>query len=181
MIMKNDAHRITNYVFMPGDNLLFDANIWLFIYGPQGDPRDWRTRTYSKSLANALKAGSSLYIDVLVLSEFINRYARLEHKLQKASPYRFKTFRDSSAFKPIAKHIANDVRRIVGLCIRTESGFESVDIADLLNEFGRGNSDFNDQVLTALCQTRGLTLVTHDADFKDCGVAILTANRRLLA
>jgi predicted nucleic acid-binding protein len=56
----------------------------------------------------------------------------------------------------------------------------NIDIFALLNEFEQGDSDFNDQVITTLCQSRGLSLVTHDADFRDRGLTVITANNRLL-
>jgi len=182
--MKNNAYLIRNYTFKPTDNLLFDANIWLFIYGPQGNPSDLRSQIYSNALAQAIKAKSHLYIDVLVLSEFINRYARLRHNLLRAAGKAsddFKTFRSSAIFKPIAKDIADDTRRLMRQCVRAGSRFESVDIDTILNEYEQGKSDFNDQILAALCRAEGLTLVTHDADFKNRGLRVLTANNRLLS
>ena len=62
-----------------------------------------------------------------------------------------------------------------------ESGFEKVDIGALLAEYEAGDTDFNDQILVELCRVKGLTLVTHDVDFKDRGLTLLTANQRLLA
>ena len=183
--MKNGikSFDIQSYNFQPSDYLLFDANIWLYIYGPQGNPNDWKTRAYSNGLANALRASSKLFIDVLILSEFINRYARIEHNIlinqRKANP-NFKTFRKSADFKPLATAIANDVRRILYYTQRTEDRFEKLDINSLLMQYEQGNSDFNDQILADLCRSKGIKLVTHDADFKDQGLTIITANNRLL-
>jgi predicted nucleic acid-binding protein len=179
--MRNNAYHIVHYPFSATDKLLFDANIWLDIYGPQGNPTFWRTQIYSKALVEALKAKSVLYIDVLILSEFINRYARLEFGfLQNHAPGDFKTFRNTPAFIPIAQSITNSLRRILRHCTRTESGFSTCDIETLLTEYQQGGVDFNDQILTALCKTQGFAFVTHDADFKDQGLTILSANKRLL-
>jgi predicted nucleic acid-binding protein len=183
MTNKNHSYAITSYIFTSADNLLFDANIWLYIYGPQGNPADWKTRAYSNALASVLRANSSLYVEVLILSEFINRYARLEHNLwvnQGKAHSDFKSFRNSAYFQPIASAIINDVRRILSHCHRTEDGFETLDINSLLGEYERGKSDFNDQVLTALCRARDFTLITHDSDFKDKGLTVITANNNLL-
>jgi len=92
----------------------------------------------------------------------------------------YKKFRQSPAFKPVAQSIANDIRRIFAYAQRIEDGFASIDIVALINEFAQGNSDLNDQVIATLCQSRGLILVTHDADFKDRGLNLLTSNNRLL-
>ena len=181
--MRNDARRVERYVFAAADTLLFDTNIWLLIYGPQGNPSDYRTRIYSAALAKVLKVKSHIYLDVLILSEFINRYARLRYDILRPTgwPKEFKSFRKSAAFKSIAKDIAADAQRVVRQCERTESGFETVDIGALLAEYESGDADFNDQILVELCKAKGLTLVTHDADFKDRGLTLLTANPRLLA
>ena len=66
------------YDFTHRDELLVDTNIWLDIHGPQGTANNPRTRTYSRALARILRAKSRMYVDVLILTEFANRYARLE-------------------------------------------------------------------------------------------------------
>ncbi len=182
-MMKNITLDIRTRTFAPTDQLLFDTNIWMYIYGPRGNPDDWKSRVYSGALAKALKVNSALFTEILILSEFINRYARLEHQIQVnkgAAPGDYKQFRNSPAFLPVAQRIAGDVRRILRHCKRIESGFEALDIAAMVDEYERGAFDFNDQVLASLCQSRGLALVTHDADFKDRGLSIITANTRLL-
>jgi len=130
-----------------------------------------------------LAANCRIYIDVLILSEYINRYARLRHSLLKATPgisSDFKQFRKSGEFAAIASDIAGDVRQILKHCDRLESNFATLDIASLVDEFEKGDSDFNDLVLAELCRNGNLTLVTHDGDFKDCGLTVLTANQSLL-
>lgn len=173
---------IRSYVFKPADELLLDTNVWFFIYGPH-KPGDRRAVIYSRALKKILEATSRIYIDVLIVSEFVNAYARQKYYIQFPDPGtrpRFKRFRQSADFKPIAQGIAADVRRILQHCNRTESGFGTLDIAALVDEYGKGDSDFNDQVLAELCKSKGLTLVTDDADFASAGLTLLTANRRLL-
>lgn len=177
--MTHKAHEISHYAFNAEDSLLLDTNIWMFIYGPQ-KPDDKRAAVYSEALGNILKAGSRIYIDVLIVSEFINTYARLKWK-QSNGPYiDFKQFRQSQDFKPIAKDISDIVRQILKLCTRLDSGFESLAINALLDDYAQGMSDFNDQVLATLCQEKDLKLITHDGDFKGL-VPVVTANKKLLA
>ena len=181
--MKNRAEDISRYLFQGTDALLLDANVWFFVYGPHR-PGSKKAATYSAAFAKILKAKCPIYIDVLIVSEFINRYARLKHNILPRGPSipsNFKQFRRSAAFKSIACDIAADTRRILEHCIRIESGFDVLDINALVDEYEKGDSDFNDQVLAELCKSRGLKLVTDDADFRDRGLMILTANRRLLS
>ena len=177
--MKNSARDIRSYVFKSTDELLLDANIWLFVYAPS-KPNDGRVKVYSRALSKMLKAKSRIYIDVLLVSEFINSYARMKHNILNPGVRFNKRFRQSAAFKPIAQDVAADARLVLQHCTRVESGFDVLNIDTLVDEYEKGNSDFNDQVLADLCRSKGLTLVTDDRDFKDCGLTVVTANRRLL-
>ena len=177
--MKLDATRVENYKFSPGDEFFLDANIWLFIYGPQ-KPVDWRVEIYSWTLGRILEARSRIFIDVLVVSEFINVYARKKWGLVAPNIKSFKKFRKSLAFNQVAQEIADNAKRVLDHCSRIESGFEVLSVADLLNDYAEGDSDFNDQVITELCKQKGFRLITHDGDFRGQGIPILTANNRLL-
>lgn len=181
--MMSKAVDINGYAFSDQDNLFFDTNIWLYLYGPQGNPGDPVTQTYSQALARAMHAKSRIWIDVLIVSEFVNRFARIEYDIQypnKSQRPSFKHFRNNPVFKPIAQAIVGAVRNIIKFTARTESGFATVDIDTLLSEFETTPSDFNDQILVRLCNANSLQLVTHDFDFKGKGVNILTANPRIL-
>ncbi len=128
-----------------------------------------------------LAAQSRIYIDVLIVSEFINTYARLQWRILAPSYSNFKQFRRSGEFQPIAQEIADQVKRVLGGCTKIASGFEAVEIELLLDTYALGDSDFNDQILANLCQQRGLKLITDDGDFGGRGIPVITANRRLLA
>jgi len=176
--MINNALAIDTYHFKPEDELFIDANVWLYFFGPQ-KPIDSRVATYSQALKKILSAKSKIYIDVLIVSEYMNTYARIKKNIV-APKKKFKDFRKSPAFKPIASDIAADIKRIISLCSMIDSGFKELEINDLLNEYAFGDSDFNDQVITALCKKKRLKLVTDDADFKGKGIQVVTANKRLL-
>ena len=174
------TEEITRYDFKSSDELLLDTNVWLFIYGPQKQG-DSRVNVYSKALARILAAQSRIYINVLIVSEFINRYARLKWRVISPEITDFKRFRRSSGFKPIAQDIAADVKRVLQHCTRVASGFESLAIDTLIDEYALGDSDFNDQILVSLCKRTGLTLITDDSDFRGRGIPVVTANKQLLA
>src|SRR5680860_123364 len=178
MAMTHKAIALAGYDFKPEDQLLLDTNIWLFIYGPQ-KPGDSKTAIYSQALANILAAQSRIYIDILIVSEFINTYARLKWRLVAPQINQFKAFRRSPDFKPVAQDIAADVKRVLKHCSRIENGFEALDIDRLIAEYAVGDADFNDQVIAALCKRKGLKLVTDDGDFNGQGILVVTANKRL--
>jgi len=180
--MPGTIRRLSTYRFRETDRLLFDANIWLFLYSPQYGPNDNRVRIYSAALKRVLAASSPIFIDALVLSEFINTWARFTYnKLPApAKPKDFKAYRNSLAFKPVAKAISDACRRILRHATRIDSEFSSLDIDAALSGYEAGKLDFNDYVLAELCNTKGLALVTHDADLKGQTLNILTENTRLL-
>lgn len=185
--MKNKAVDVQNYHFQPQDKLLFDTNIWLIVFGIQEPKNTKQAEAYSSAFQRILEVDGKIYIDILVVSEFINTYAKQEWYLKKLNPnfaekYKksFKKFRDSSHFKPIAQQIAADTKRILQFCQKIEDGFDKLDTNRLINKYAGGNHDFNDQILIELCKSRGLKLITNDGDFKGEEIPILTANRRLL-
>jgi len=172
---------IRTYTFSDDDRLFFDANIWLYIYGPLLSQQDVKfSSTYARALQKIRNAQSHLFIDALVLSEFINTYARLEYRQRFANTYpTFKRFRKSPDFKSVAQDIANNAKRIVRLCKRCDLPLLS--LMDILDEYAQGTADYNDQLIAEICLANDFILVTHDADFSQLNhLSLLTANQRLL-
>lgn len=170
---------VGSYIFSYRDKLFLDANVWLYLFGPR-QPRNHWNQIYSQVFNRILKANSQIYIDVLVVSEFINAYARMKQKVVAPHINTFKNFRSSPYFKSVAEDIADDVELVLTHCSKIESGFTALPMDDLLADYATGNFDFNDQVITEICKNNGLTLITNDSDFKTQEIPILTANSNLL-
>ena len=177
--MTYKTSNVRYYNFTAQDKLFLDTNIWLYLYGPAKPRSYWRT-IYESVFNRMLRAKSRIYIDVLVVSEFINAYARLKWRDASSYPNTFKTFRSSSDFKTVAQNIATHIQQIIKHCARIESGFTTLPMNDLLDDYISGDSDFNDQVITEICKNNGFTLITNDGDFKTQEIPILTANPNLL-
>lgn len=198
--MSHKAIQVRQHNFTLTDKLFLDANIWLYLYCPQGSREYW-VKTYSNVFDRILDAGSQIYIDVLIVSEFINTFARQEwglakealelakqeHKLTgqalelaESQLSSFKSFRNSPNFELIAQGITAAVKQIMKHCSRVESCFTMLNMDVLLTNYDPGNFDFNDQVITEICKSNGFTLITNDSDFKTQEIPILTANQSLL-
>jgi predicted nucleic acid-binding protein len=178
--MSNNIHPVENHTFSATDKIFVDANVWIYVYG-QSAPNSEKTRLYSGVLQKMLTAQSSLYTDVLVISEVINSYVRIDWRANFDKTYpNFKGYRRSTHFLPAAKGAADIARRILKETKTVPNGFEGMEVADLLRDFESGKYDFNDQVIGRLCVCEGLTVLTDDADFAGCSAPILTANARLL-
>ena len=83
--MPGTIRRLSTYRFRETDRLLFDANVWLFLHSPQYGPNDSRVRVYSAAVKNIFAARSRIFIDALVLSEFINAWARFAYNTLPAA------------------------------------------------------------------------------------------------
>ena len=173
------AMEVRHHNFTSKDKLFLDANIWLYLFSPR-EPGDRWKQIYSEVFERILKANSRIYVDVLVVSEFINAYARMKWRTVAPHIKSFKDFRNTTSFKPVAEDITAGVREIISHCSRIESGFVTLQMEGLLTDYAAGNSDFNDQVITEICKSNGFTLITNDGDFKTQDIPILTANSNLL-
>ena len=59
--------------------------------------------------------------------------------------------------------------------------FGSAKILELLASVENGSLDFNDGLVAETCRINDWKLVTHDGDFTEGGIEVLTSNKRLLA
>lgn len=182
MYMNKQVYPIESYQFSGNDAVLFDANIWLYIYGPLSNISSQYRYAYTLALRRIRGAKCRICLDPLILSEFINAYARFFYnKLPLAhKPAEFKIYRNSADFKPVAEQIARKAQKILEKCQLTESSFLSRKMGAILHEYAGGDADFNDQMLAELCRANNLKMVTHDADFSFSNLTILTANPKLL-
>lgn len=172
---------VKTHKFSSTDRLFLDTNIWLYLHGPHEPQASKLVKTYSDAFKRILSAQCQIYVDVTVISEFINRYTRMQWKLAASHFREFKDFRKSPFFKLHVSDIVADAKLVMRHCVAIESGFDRLNIDTLLDVYADGKSDFNDQIIVELCKRKGLILLTHDGDFKDSDLSILTANRSLLA
>ena len=93
----------------------------------------------------------------------------------------FKAFRQSADFAAVGNDVAVYVREILkhGKCC--DHPFGSAKILELLASVENGSLDFNDGLVAETCRINDWKLVTHDGDFTEGGIEVLTSNKRLLA
>lgn len=172
------VHSIDKYDFPAGKGYFFDTNIWLYIYGPIGWP-DQLSDAYSRALKAIRNSEGTIYINCMIISEFINAFSRIEFK-QQTEFTRFKEFRNSLAFRAIAQEIAYNVRKILKSTLACDPELQAIDLPEVMDLFEQGKYDFNDLLFAQICRAKNMIFVTHDKDFSELGVEILTANERLV-
>jgi predicted nucleic acid-binding protein len=178
--MKNKAFDATAHAYAAGERILPDANFWLYLVGPGAVPENDLTVTYSSVFAQLLSAEADLFLDVLVLSEFVNRFVATEHKRLPKKTNR-KEWRDSPAFVPVAKRIETQVRQIFSVARPLDHAFATWNLSSVFSDYGTGGKDLNDQLLAETCRHHGLNFLTHDSDCTEGGIIVYTANPDLLA
>jgi len=174
--------RITpaNIAAVKGRPLFFDANVLLYLFG--STPSNWATNTYAAIFGQCLKMGNDLCVDVFVLSEFINRFLRIEYENYlrtnglNGQQIKFKDFRSQSEGVQASQDVEIIVKgRILNKFALVGKLFNTADI----NAISLANCDFNDELIVKTCQEHQCVLVTNDADFSGANIDILSANNKL--
>jgi predicted nucleic acid-binding protein len=179
---KNKAHRAANYAFQKGEQILVDANIWLYLLPPPAQPTPRFASAYTGAFANLLTANAEPVIESLVLSEYLNRYLRLEYNAVWKGTYPiFKDFRNSGDFAPLARAAVTEAREILKLASPKDTLLSQGDIVGIMAETEAGTLDFNDGVLVETCRSAGWKLLTNDSDMTLGGIEVLTNHPGLLA
>jgi|SRR5882724_12501032 len=180
--MKNKAHNLSKYAFAAGERLLLDANIWLYLFpAPSGQPYA-HAAGYSAALKQILSAKAHIALDVLILSEYLNRYCRIEWgALYRTKHPDFKQFRKSNDFKVVGPKASAFAKNILSLCSRYDHPFAGINVGQVLIDFESGAQDTNDGFLIESCRKHGWKFITNDGDFIEGGIEVLTNNPKLIA
>lgn len=173
-----NVHSIESYDFPEDKSYFFDINIWLYIYGPIGWP-DQRPDVYSGALKKIRDSKGTIYINCMIISEFINAFSRIEFK-QQSEFTRFKEFRSSLSYRAIAQDLAYNVKKILKSTLACDPEMQAINLPEVMDLFEQGKYDFNDLLFAQICRAKGMIFVTHDKDFSELGVDILTANEKLV-
>ncbi len=179
--MKNKAYDLSSYSFSSGEQILVDTNIWLYLFPAPADPSNRFATQYSTGFSNLVSAKAQPVLDPIVLSEYLNRYIRIEWGGNYKSQYpKFKNFRNSFDFSAVVSSAEAFAKRIVSFCKIHSIPANELDLNQALADFSTRKVDFNDALLIDICKKRELKLMTNDGDFVDGGIEVLTTNPRLL-
>ncbi|HNX38976.1 MAG TPA: type II toxin-antitoxin system VapC family toxin [Methanothrix sp.] len=176
------------YYFSKDEKFFLDTNIWIYLYYGQYPYdnkyfRKYYTDAFEKMRLNRCK----IYLDAFVLSEFIRVFSHLEFNriipyITRKDPNKnyYKLFRESEKGRQTSKEIVLNMNKILKEAQLCDLDYNFINLQNQLIEYGKISSDFNDLTYIKLCKKHGYTLVTHDGDFHNCGVPVLTANNKLL-
>jgi len=175
---------IKSYTPRSDENYFFDCNIWLFNFCPIGNYSKKQQEAYSYFLGSIKTNRANIFINSLVLSEFVNRYLRLDFDRWKKSPECTeispdfkKNYIPSERYKLIVTSVEKAIRDILKLTEKISDDFHRISesLDGVYSHFQ--HIDFNDSYYYEFCKKNNFILVSDDQDFakiKDNTVKILT-------
>lgn len=177
--MSSRVYSIEKYRFKKTDKLFLDTNFWLFVYGERRF-RNERVDIYQQAFARINAAQCQVYVDFVVLSEFVNvrlKEAWQDHQKLFVNP---KAFRKSSAFAAAATDIIDKVEKILTRCHYFDRSIKRRALEGILPIYKDGQLDFNDHAIALQCSVNSWKIVTDDSDFAWQGIDMITANANAL-
>lgn len=173
-----NRYRQSDIPRIPNKNVFFDANVLVYIFWPtiNGDSGSPATR-YSSMLGTLFENEFKLYLNSTVVLEVVNRVLRIEYEKYKvvhACNLTFKDYRNSVDGQQVQQDIFDMFNnRIFNLFSIKERCLTK----DMLKSFLMVNSlDFNDKIIVNLCKSNDFILLTHDKDFVNEDVDVMSAN-----
>jgi hypothetical protein len=183
--MPNNVLKISSYSIKGLDTFFFDNNIWMYIFCPLGNyQKDKRQNVYSKFFSYALSRNSHIFTNALILSEFSNRFLRLDYNLARDEPINIGKMNDykrdyvgTPRFVSTVADVKHCLTKIISVCQKSSDEFNSINIGDVLTSFIK--IGFNDSYYIQLASTKRWIIVSDDSDFSrnkipDKNLTILT-------
>ena len=173
-----NRYRQSDIPQIPNKNVFFDANVLVYIFWPtiNGGSASPANR-YSSMLGTLFKNRFKLYLNSTVVSEVVNRVLRIEYEKYKVvhtNNLTFKDYRNSVDGQQVQQDIFDMFNnRIFNLFSIKEKCLTK----DMLKSFLTVDSlDFNDKVIVDLCKSNNFVLLTHDKDFANENIDVISAN-----
>jgi predicted nucleic acid-binding protein len=184
MALRIDSNEIQS---LQGKGIFLDANIWIYLFCPLSNSREAIIKKYSRAFNYLIRSNNKMYLDIAVLSEFINRfqrfaYANYKENNKKDEDFQFKRdYKKTGDFKEILRLISSTVeKKILKWSSVVNFQYEKKDIEELIENLEETSIDFNDLHIEKLCKAKGLFLLTDDGDFAGSSIDIISGNPKLL-
>lgn len=174
--------RTDNLSVVKDKKVFFDANIWIYIFCEIASSKEYLVNKYSAAFRELLKTGNPIFIDLVVISEFVNRYLRVAYnnyvnRNNLNNFYYKKDYRKTEDFKEAWKIICNIIKKDILPKVKIVNFKYDKSSLDKLLDSTNLDTDFNDNHIINLCKTNNMYLLTNDGDFKNTNLKIITENR----
>lgn len=173
---------IKSHTPQKNEKFFLDANVWIFMYCPLGSSKKKDAANYSAFFEKIIQAKGQIYTSSGIMSEFINRYLRLDYYLNKKEyPDYKRNYRKSDCYIDTFNTVREVVNgKILKAAIRLNDGFEHLNIENIMDR--AKVTDFNDSLFSHMLKTSDIAVLTDDRDFYHLksNHKIYTGNSKLL-
>jgi predicted nucleic acid-binding protein len=165
----SEVIQIDKYTPSTSESFFFDNNVWMFLYYQIANYGRQKQNKYSQLLERLISLRCLIFINSLLLSEFINTCLRSDFKIwcdleeNKGRKLKFKEdFVGSASYKESVEEILSSVSQIRKVTTAGNDDFNALNIDAILA--GMSLRDFNDNYYLALAERKKWTIVTDDSD-----------------
>lgn len=153
------------------DIFFFDNSVWMYLFCPLGNYNKNKQKHYSSFLQSIQSSKSTIFMSSLILSEFANRYLRMDFERWKdeinnpTAMYK-KDFIGIKRYTETVEEIKRNVNQIMKFCQKSGDNFNAVNLNSIFLHFT--TLDFNDSYYIELAKLDNWKIVTDDQDFIIC-------------
>ncbi len=152
------------YNIEESDNVFIDTNILIFLFSPSFvNSREFQVEKYSSIMSLLIQKKCKLFINELVVSEFINRCMRIdfERNFNKNNDKNFKRdYRKSQEYKDTLKIVINELNKFLKFSKQINDDFINFEISENIE------ADFNDLIIADTVKKNNLKLLSDDGDYE---------------
>lgn len=162
---------ITQYSPKSLDIFFFDNSVWMYLFCPLGSYNSNKQKYYSAFLQSIKTSGSTIFISSLVLSEFTNRYLRMDFERWKDETNNFTAdfkneFIGTTRYSNTIIEIKRNINQIMMFCEKSSDNFNAIELDSIFQHLTE--IDFNDSYYIELAKISNWKIVTDDKDFIKC-------------
>ena len=175
------TYNISKYTVGPTEAFFFDTNVWIFIFAPIAGSKPQKQRKYSQLLKDIRSRNACLWINSLVISEYVNAVLRFEFKQwternQKYGVEFKRDFRPTQDYQEALADIKDQITTILGICQRRPDDFNALNVENIITSIVC-DLDFGESMIIDMCKRNNLILVTDDKDISkaDLSFTVITA------
>ena len=159
---------ITKYSPKSSDVFFFDNNVWMYLFCPLANFNKIRQKHYSAFLQSIATSHSTIFICSLILSEFTNRYLRMDFEQWKDEHQNYSAvfkndYVGTQRYKDTVIEIKRNINQIMKLCEKSSDNFNALDLNNILKHLSY--IDFNDSYYLELANIGKWKIVTDDTDY----------------
>ena len=140
----------------------------MYLFCPLGNYNQKRQNSYSSFLKITKTSRSTIFISSMVLSEFANRYLRMDFEQWKNSEVNYnadfkRDYVGSKQYLKTVDEIKIHIKNIMRFCEKSSDNFNAIDLDDIFLHLQ--SIDFNDSYYIELAKLGKWKIVSDDKDF----------------